>query len=96
MITAYVGDLAYLFSSTVVLVPVKTLDWHFVAGKNAAQDGKVHKNSVMEVRVTATRGSYRRGETLHVPLTSVAPRRAVKSKEGKLIAIRPYEWKERT
>jgi hypothetical protein len=90
MITAYVGDLAYLdtFSG---LIPVKTFGSGFVRGVDDFSDTK----TAIQAKVIATRGAYRRGEVLIRPRRTVIPRPAVRRHKYKT-TILPYEWKERS
>lgn len=76
------GELAYwdTFSG---LVPCKVLT---VTQKKWVQ------GLSLQVRLTATRGAYKRGETTWVRAKGIVPRSSVRSYDHKYVIVADYEW----
>lgn len=80
----HVGELAYLdtFSG---LVPCRVLGW-------VKEDPYFGDRDELQVKLTATRGAYRRGEVSQWPVGTVVPRSSVRVRSGQYRIRNDYAW----
>jgi len=81
------GELAYLFGPFSGPVPCAVLSVDKWGNGTGTVRGSV------TVRLTATRGAWRKGETLTEPTDSIVPRRNLHTSSGTYWVSRGYAWR---